>query len=120
MMVGEKAVNKATMRSTSDSTWGDDEGYANGLAWDTIRYGTLTDAFGLPNNPVQDQNAPAAYVFGDGTSPAWPNWHWGSAHSGVFNVLIADGSVRGIQYGVNLQVMNYFCNIADGQTFTLD
>jgi prepilin-type N-terminal cleavage/methylation domain-containing protein len=118
LMVGEKAVNKVTARSSTDGTWGDDQGYTDGLAWDTIRYGGLTDFIGLPNNPVQDQACPASV--GPPDAPWWPNSRWGSAHSGVFNVVIADGSVRGIQYDINLQVLTYFCSINDGQTFTLE
>jgi prepilin-type N-terminal cleavage/methylation domain-containing protein/prepilin-type processing-associated H-X9-DG protein len=118
MLIGEKAINKLTFMSGNSGTWGDDEGYAEGLAWDNIRYGTLTDAFGGPNNPVQDQSAPALY--GDPASPAWPNWHWGSAHPGGFNAALADGSVRVIKYNIDLQVQFYLCNRMDGQVFTLD
>jgi prepilin-type N-terminal cleavage/methylation domain-containing protein/prepilin-type processing-associated H-X9-DG protein len=119
MLLGEKAINKLTYLSSDDRTWGDDEGYAEGLAWDNIRYGKMTDAFGGPNNPVPDQPAPVA-LYGDPASPAWPNWHWGSAHPGGFNVALADGSVRSVNYNINLQVQFYLCNRNDGQVYTLD
>jgi prepilin-type N-terminal cleavage/methylation domain-containing protein/prepilin-type processing-associated H-X9-DG protein len=119
MMVGEKAVNRATFASSTDADWGDDEGYSIGLAWDNIRYGRLTDAFGGPNNPVQDQTAPVA-LYGDPASPAWPNWHWGSAHTGGFNIALADGSVRLIRYSIDLQVQFNLCNRMDGQVLNLD
>jgi prepilin-type N-terminal cleavage/methylation domain-containing protein len=119
MLIGEKAVNSLTFMSPTDSDWGDDEGYAIGLAWDNIRYGRTTDAFGGPNNPVQDQPAPVA-LYGDPASPAWPNWHWGSNHPAGFNAALADGSVRLINYGIDLQVQFFLCNRMDGQVFTLD
>jgi prepilin-type processing-associated H-X9-DG protein len=118
MLIGEKAVNKLTYQSGQDKTWGDDQGYAEGLAWDNIRYGTLTDACGAPNNPVQDQQSPPAC--GGPTSPAWPNWHWGSAHPGGFNVALADGSVRLVSYTISLQVQFDLCNRMDGLVFNLN
>jgi prepilin-type N-terminal cleavage/methylation domain-containing protein len=119
LMIGEKAVNKLTYMNPGDSTWGDDEGYAIGLAWDNIRYGKTTDAFGGPNNPVMDQAAPVA-LYGDPASPAWPNWHWGSAHIGGFNVALSDGSVRFVNYSLDLQVQYNLCNRGDGQVFQFD
>jgi prepilin-type N-terminal cleavage/methylation domain-containing protein len=134
MLIGEKAVNKLTYQSASSGTWGDYENYAEGLAWDNIRYGTtfeLTDnqtkcslsnypqAGCLYNHPVQDQPAPVP-PYGSPTDPAWPNWHWGSAHPGAFNAALADGSVRRINYSIDVPVLFYLCNRADGQVFTLD
>jgi prepilin-type N-terminal cleavage/methylation domain-containing protein len=119
MLIGEKAVNVLTFMSPTDSDWGDDEGYSIGLAWDNIRYGKTTDAFGGPNNPVQDQSAPVA-LYGDPASPAWPNWHFGSAHPSVFNVALADGSVRNLLYTIDLQVQFNLCNRSDGNVVSLD
>jgi prepilin-type N-terminal cleavage/methylation domain-containing protein/prepilin-type processing-associated H-X9-DG protein len=130
MLIGEKAVNKVTYQSASSGTWGDYENYAEGLAWDNIRYGTFGDAFDndpynptakhtSPNNPVQDQAAPLA-IYGTPDHPAWPNWHWGSAHPGGFNAAMADGSVRSISYNIDLLTQYYLCNRKDGQVFNLD
>jgi prepilin-type N-terminal cleavage/methylation domain-containing protein len=119
MLFGEKAINKATYLSGTDADWGDDEGYSIGLAWDNIRYGRQQDALGNPNNPVQDQTAPSP-PYGGPADPAWPNWHFGSAHAGAFNCALADGSVRNVSYGISLQVQFYLCNRMDGQVFNLD
>jgi prepilin-type N-terminal cleavage/methylation domain-containing protein len=130
MIIGEKAVNKLTFQSTSSGTWGDYENYAEGLAWDNIRYGTFGDAADnapydpnanhrSPNQPVQDQAAPVP-PYGSPTDPAWPNWRWGSAHPGAFNAALADGSVRRINYSISLQVQFYLCHRADGGVFNLD
>lgn len=119
MLIGEKAINQATDLSSTDSDWGDDEGYAIGLAWDNIRYGKMTDAWGNPNNPVQDQPAPIA-IYGQLNSPGWPNWHFGSAHPGVFQAAIADGSVRTISYNISLQTQFNLCNRMDGAVLGSD
>ncbi|HZU35692.1 MAG TPA: DUF1559 domain-containing protein [Gemmataceae bacterium] len=129
LLIGEKAVNRATYMSGADASWGDDEGYTDGLAWDTIRYGEwsgstawagipYSDAIGLQDDPVQDQEAPASV--GGGGVPWWPNWRWGSAHPGVFNIALCDGSVRPVAYGVDPEVLSRLCNRMDGLTFSLD
>jgi prepilin-type N-terminal cleavage/methylation domain-containing protein/prepilin-type processing-associated H-X9-DG protein len=119
MLLGEKAVNKSTYQSSTDAVWGDDEGYAIGLAWDNIRYGRTPDALGLPANPVVDQVCPDGAGWGPDTA-AWPNWRWGAAHPGGFNMALADGSVRLVNYSIDLQTLSYLCNRNDGQVFQLD
>ena len=131
MMIGEKAVNKLTYLNSPSGTWGDYENYAEGLAWDNIRYGTFGDAFDnvdvsdptakhrSPNQPIQDQAAPAALT-SNPMDPAWPNWRWGSAHPGGFNAAMCDGSVRRINYSIDLTVQFAICNRADGLVVNLD
>jgi prepilin-type N-terminal cleavage/methylation domain-containing protein/prepilin-type processing-associated H-X9-DG protein len=130
LLIGEKAVNKLTYQSSASGTWGDYEPYNEGLAWDNIRYGSFGDAVDndpynptakhtSPNYPVQDQAAPVP-PYSAPDDVRWPNWRWGSAHSGGFNAAMADGSVRRINYNIDLQVQYYLCNRKDGQVFTLD
>jgi prepilin-type N-terminal cleavage/methylation domain-containing protein len=133
MLFGEKAVNSLTARTNNDGTWGDDEGYVFGVAWDTIRFGQgatsqgtfapipYSDAWGFPGNPVQDQPCPANFN-GPGTPPdfpGWPNYRWGSAHPGALNIALSDGSVRNMSYSIDLGVLSYLCAANDGQVFTL-
>jgi prepilin-type N-terminal cleavage/methylation domain-containing protein/prepilin-type processing-associated H-X9-DG protein len=134
MLLGEKAANSLTTRNNNDGTWGDDEGYVFGVAWDTIRYGQgatskgtfapipYSDAWGFPDTPVQDQPCPATFN-GPNTPPdfpGWPNYRWGSAHPGAMNIALCDGSVRTMSYNIDLGVLSYLCARNDGQVFTLD
>jgi prepilin-type N-terminal cleavage/methylation domain-containing protein/prepilin-type processing-associated H-X9-DG protein len=134
MLIGEKAVNSLTAQSGNDGTWGDDEGYVFGVAWDAIRFGQgasskgtfapipYADAWGNPDTPVQDQPCPANFSGGGYAPdfPGWPNYRWGSAHPSGFNVVLCDGSVRNISYNIDLGVLSLLCARNDGQVFNLD
>jgi prepilin-type processing-associated H-X9-DG protein len=76
----------------------DDTGYASGWDPDTIRQ---TD---IP--PAPDYSAPS----GDGER------RFGSSHTGVFNAVFADGSVRPISYSIQLSVFTSLGHKADGKT----
>jgi type II secretory pathway pseudopilin PulG len=134
MLFGEKAVNKLTADNNNDGTWGDDEGYVFGVAWDTIRYGQgatslntfapipYSDAWGNPDNPVPDQACPATFSGGGYPPdfPGWPNYRWGSAHVGAMNIALCDGSVRTMNYNIDLGVLSYLCARNDGQIINPD
>jgi prepilin-type processing-associated H-X9-DG protein len=134
MLFGEKAANSLTAARNNDGTWGDDEGYVFGVAWDTIRFGQgatskgtfapipYADAWGNPDNPVRDQPCPATFSGGGYAPdfPGWPNYRWGSAHPGAMNIALCDGSVRSMSYTIDLGVLSYLCARNDGQVFTLD
>jgi prepilin-type N-terminal cleavage/methylation domain-containing protein/prepilin-type processing-associated H-X9-DG protein len=134
MLIGEKAVNLLTSTSNNDGTWGDDEGYVFGVAWDTIRFGQgatsqgtfapipFSDAWGNPDTPVQDQACPASFSGGGYAPdfPGWPNYRWGSAHPGAMNIALCDGSVRTMNYGIDLAMLSYLCARNDGKVVNLD
>jgi len=52
------------------------------------------------------------------TAPTAANCNWyalQSAHSGTMNVLLGDGSVKGVSSGINMQTWIYLCHPSDGQ-----
>ena len=94
LLIGEKRMNRNRL-----GTWQEDdnEGYTAGWDEDTMRRTDLT--------PAPDYSAAA----GDGEEK------FGSAHSGVFNTALADGSVRPISYSIDATVFRYLGNIQDAQ-----
>jgi hypothetical protein len=89
-LCGEKYHNPAAYEDCSDYT--DTEGAWTGNNDDTLRTGFLA--------PLQDRMGlrPQDYVA------------FGSAHSGIFQVAWCDGSVSGIDYGIDLQVHRENCS----------
>lgn len=99
LLLGEKRLNVTFLGSRNND---DDVGYCCAFDNDTIRMTTIP--------PAPDYFAPA----GDG------EWRFGSSHSGIFNVVLADGSVRPLTYGIDPNTFNFLGNMADGQSVNLD
>jgi prepilin-type N-terminal cleavage/methylation domain-containing protein len=100
LLVGEKRLNLAFLGRRNND---DDIGYASGWDNDTIRKTEVP--------PLPDYTAPQG---GDG------DFRFGSSHPGLFSVVLADGSVRIITYGINPNTFRYFGDMADGQVVNLD
>ncbi|MDO4628568.1 MAG: DUF1559 domain-containing protein [Planctomycetia bacterium] len=96
-LIGEKsmAANNYTKGLEVD---GDDNNVYCGMDWDTIR-----SANKVPN---QDRSGYST------------TYYYGSAHSGAFGMIMADGSVHRISYTINLQIHQYLANRMDEQVFT--
>ena len=75
-------------------SWGDDASYYTGVDHDSLRWAN--------DIPARDQ--PGLFA----------PWIFGSPHTGTFNVVLCDGSVHPIQFGVNLQVHRSYANRQDG------
>ncbi len=101
-MIGEKYL-EADCYSDSASTWcpGDDEGAYNGMNADQYRWSGTS----LP--PLQDRPGYPAY------------WNWGSVHSGVFNMVMCDGSVHPISYSINRVIHGRLGDRKDGEVVEL-
>ena len=109
LMMGEKYLNPDRYFDGSD--WGDDNGAWCGHDWDNVRW-----AWFNPNNPQGDNWAPLQDRPGqDGASE-----RYGSAHPSGFHVVMADGSVHNISYGIDIFVFNYLQNRRDGNPVNLD
>ncbi len=94
LMVGEKRLNRRFLGQPQDD---DNEGYTAGWNEDTIR---RTDA-----PPLPDLSLPV----GDGDR------RFGSSHPGTFQVVLADGSVRGLTYSIDPTMFERLGNRSDGQ-----
>jgi prepilin-type N-terminal cleavage/methylation domain-containing protein/prepilin-type processing-associated H-X9-DG protein len=106
LLAGEKRLNVGNLGAVQTD---DGDGYAIGWGQDMIR---------------NANKAPAADYRGDkdplGANSTTGDFRFGSSHSGGFNGLLADGSVRSIRYDVNLTTFQWLCARNDGQVFSLD
>ena len=97
MMIGEKYVRQDLYGGGCSS---DDAGWSDGWDPDVMR------STGIP--PLQDSSTDKL-TDPSGQPPmgtAWWEFHFGSAHSGGFNAVFADGSVHSIDYSIDLNVFN--------------
>jgi prepilin-type processing-associated H-X9-DG protein len=97
MLVGEKYL-RSDFYSTGGSS--DDRGWTDGWDPDTMRCTCI--------QPINDSNCDKEH---SPCPPAFENSSYytlimGSAHPGAMNAVFADGSVRGIDYEVDLFVLN--------------
>lgn len=108
ILIGEKAINRGLL---GQSQTDDDSGWTDGWDWDVIRWGH--------NQPIPDwrDTDPRAahdvnYIQSRGQEP----WHgaFGSAHSGGFQVVLCDGSVRMVRFSVPLSVFMNLSSRNDG------
>jgi prepilin-type N-terminal cleavage/methylation domain-containing protein/prepilin-type processing-associated H-X9-DG protein len=99
LFVGDKRLNRGHLGQTQDD---DDTGFASGFDNDVVRY---TD-----QPPAPDYNAPT----GDG------DLRFGSSHTGGFNVVFGDGSVRLLSYAISPATFQYLGNRSDGQVLSND
>ena len=78
----------------------DDFGWADGWDWDTIRYSLCSPGQDDENDPALDRVRAGSF---------------GGSHSGIFNAAAADGSVRSLNFEVDLELFNNMCHRSDGQ-----
>ncbi len=104
LLIAEKAYNQGLLGNWQAE---DDEGYVSGWDWDTIRWGYF--------QPVPDWNDPIDSWGSIG--PFIPfRAAFGSAHSGSFGGVFADGSVQTISYNIALDVFMKVSSRNDGKT----
>jgi prepilin-type N-terminal cleavage/methylation domain-containing protein/prepilin-type processing-associated H-X9-DG protein len=97
-LAGEKYLNPDCYTTGTDG--GDDQTWDVSLDIDTVRSADSTHN----SAPIQDQSGLGNYYYG-----------FGSAHATGFNMVFCDGSVRAINYTINLTVHQNLCNRKDGQ-----
>jgi prepilin-type N-terminal cleavage/methylation domain-containing protein len=79
------------------------------------------------NNPGWDEDvlrsgetAPDSDAHAVPYPPTYWSTKFGSSHTGGLNVVVADGSVRFIRYGIDATTWKNFCVINDGNVINLD
>jgi prepilin-type N-terminal cleavage/methylation domain-containing protein len=98
MLIAEKYIRSDLYLGGSPS---DDRGWADGWDPDTMR------STGIP--PMNDAEVDNEYTGTPGISSGAPCWYTlvlGSAHTGGYNAVFADGSVHTINYDVDIYVHN--------------
>ena len=109
--------------------WQDDHNFASALDQDGIRIGDRPPVKDTNNNPFTnvrvnpgDSNPCCDWWRDANTRSPSPRLgsYFGGAHPGGMNALVADGSVRGINWTISQAVFAAFGNKGDGMTFSLD
>jgi len=93
-LVGEKYMNPDHYDDGTDAA--DNNSAYEGYDWDTERW-----SLGGVSPPLQD------------TPGYWEDSAYGSAHPGSFNMALCDGSVRTINYSVDVTAFGHLCNRRD-------
>lgn len=100
LLAAEKRINLSEL---GQPQFCDDDGWASGWDWDTIRWGCIS--------PERDRQQPG-YFGGEVV--------FGAVHPTTFNALFADGSVRSTRYGIDIYVWHYACQRNDGKYYDPD
>ncbi len=99
VMIAEKYIRYDLYPGGSPS---DDRGWADGWDPDTMRSSAVP--------PLQDSGVNIPFTGdpakGGNLDPAWETFVLGSAHTGGFNAVFADGSVHSINYDIDIYVLN--------------
>ena len=94
-------------------------GFAIGV---NVNEGAASDFVGKVLPPYPDWGSGTTAAGGaDGSTDvrAWQNVGFGSNHPGVFNVMLGDGSVRGVPYTINVEILVRLSCVNDGEAFQL-
>jgi prepilin-type N-terminal cleavage/methylation domain-containing protein/prepilin-type processing-associated H-X9-DG protein len=101
ILIGDKRMD---LRNLNQYQSDDNEGYSCGWDHDTIRYADVN------HPPMPDSN----------NGSGWGEEKFGSSHTAKFNVVMCDGSVRGISYSINTTTFQYLGIINDQQTVSFE
>jgi prepilin-type N-terminal cleavage/methylation domain-containing protein len=112
ILIGEKSLNIGLL---GQSQTDDDSGWVDGWDWDVIRWG-----HNPPTPDWRDPNPLAAhnvsYIRAQGQEPR--HGAFGSSHPGLFQVVMSDGSVRGIKYSIPFNVFMSLSSRNDGNVIS--
>jgi len=102
-LAGEKFMNPNWY---FQATCGGNEGYISGYDWDIIRWAETP--------PVGVKMIKRDDLFDDGNYGGTCDSRFGAAHPGGVNMLFCDGSVRTINYDVDMVMFQRACSRKDG------
>lgn len=116
LLYGEKSMS-VSLYAGGDGN--DNQGWWRGIDSDIVGgiYTPVSPKVGVPYQPQQDAQ------WGPANTYNYSGYYsmWGSAHSGGFNAVFCDGSVRSIRYNVDVNnVLTPMCVRNDGLVFQLD
>lgn len=103
LMLGEKRLRPSEYLSGS---WHDDRGWTDGWDPDVVR----STGF----EPGPDTDTGPRRMDGSVMDPSYIGYCFGSAHSGMFNAGMADGSVRPLSYTIDRAVLDCLGDRRDG------
>ncbi len=95
ILLGEKRLRPSEYQS---GAWHDDRGWTDGWDPDTVR----STGF----EPGPDSDSGPRRIDGSQMDAGRIGYCFGSAHSGVFNVCMADGSVRSLSFNIDRAAFN--------------
>ena len=118
IMIAEKQVHVSTMGT--GKAGGDNESWHNsGWDQDHVRFGKDPDGGNIVNGvdynpndslPLPDSKHPNSSMAGN----FWST-RFGSSHSGIFNAVFSDGSVKSMSYNIDAANWLRICKINDGE-----
>jgi len=106
LLAGGKQLNRKRLGQTYD----DNEPYV-GPGWDSEIY-----RIGSASHPPGPDSEHTSLTAAD---PDSGSNRFGSAHPGIFNAVLADGSGRPISYEVDVELFRRLCVMNDGEAITL-
>jgi prepilin-type N-terminal cleavage/methylation domain-containing protein len=110
-LFGEKFLDPA--HYTSGESHGDDQSLYIGFDRDNHRSGHFF------HPPMCDKNVPTVWLR-DTDSPEVKDWNFGSAHPTGLHLALCDGSVRQVQYDIQIEVHSASSGRNDGTVQTFD
>jgi len=114
LMLAEKAVYQADYVITRDSQAWDLEGYFQGSNRSSMRHAGSAPSGIAAGKGLQWPRGDGEDRSVERRSGGFPEWSFGSAHTGVFNAVYGDGSVRSINFDIVTSLLNVICVRSDG------
>jgi prepilin-type N-terminal cleavage/methylation domain-containing protein len=115
LLAGERRINRTDIDNGQDC-YDNEPAVRPANDCDVIRRAQPSGGTWL--TPQRDSNTQTALTCGEYGGNGW--CQFGSAHIGVMNGLLADGSVRQIKFSIDPLTFKNLCVRNDGQTVTLD